>query len=192
MWIVRHVASRHVQTLLQHRAHTQLTYVLSDMLQTHKELVAGVLDLAGRVQADKQLTALIRRKFAIKCTTGYSLNALVDFSLDDPIEIIKRLMIGSEGTFGFVSEATYNCVPEWPHKVSPLPLVNVLCICITAYRRLRGRVSTYAPQQCHSCCPLCCYYGNQNASVIASVWCHVLPGIHLSQSASVFLLAGVP
>ena len=86
-------------------------------LQSHQELVAGVLDLASRVQHDKQLTALIRRKFAIKCTTGYSLNALVDFSLDDPIEIIKRLMIGSEGTFGFVSQATYNCVPEWPHKV---------------------------------------------------------------------------
>ena len=86
-------------------------------MQSHKDLVAGVLDLAARVQNDKQLTALIRRKFAIKCTTGYSLNALVDFSLDDPIEIIKRLMIGSEGTFGFVSEATYNCVPEWPNKV---------------------------------------------------------------------------
>lgn len=86
-------------------------------LQSHQELVAGVLDLASKVQHDKQLTALIRRKFAIKCTTGYSLNALVDFSLEDPIEIIKRLMIGSEGTFGFVSQATYNCVPEWPHKV---------------------------------------------------------------------------
>ncbi len=35
-----------------------------------------------RVQADKELTALIRRKFAIKCTTGYSLNALVDFPVD--------------------------------------------------------------------------------------------------------------
>ena len=87
------------------------------LLQSHRDLVAGVLDLAARVQDDKQLTALIRRKFAIKCTTGYSLNALVDFSLDDPIEIIKRLMIGSEGTFGFVSQATYNCVPEWPNKV---------------------------------------------------------------------------
>ncbi len=41
----------------------------------------------------------------------------VDFPLDDPIEIIKRLMIGSEGTLGFVSQATYNTVPEWPHKV---------------------------------------------------------------------------
>lgn len=48
---------------------------------------------------------------------GYSLNALVDFPTSDPIEIIKRLMIGSEGTFGFVSRATYNTVPEWPNKV---------------------------------------------------------------------------
>ena len=48
----------------------------------------------------------------------YSLNALVDFPVSDPIEIIKRLMIGSEGTLGFVSRATYNTVPEWPNKVT--------------------------------------------------------------------------
>jgi hypothetical protein len=35
---------------------------------------------------------------------GYSLNALVDFPVDNPIEIIKHLMIGSEGTLGFVSQ----------------------------------------------------------------------------------------
>ena len=38
--------------------------------------------------------------------------------MSDPIEIIKRLMIGSEGTLGFVSRATYNTVPEWPNKVT--------------------------------------------------------------------------
>lgn len=86
-------------------------------MQTHKPLVDGIVALAKEIQADKALTSLIRRKFAIKCTTGYSLNALVDFHTDDPIEIIKRVMIGSEGTFGFVSRATYNTVPEWPHKV---------------------------------------------------------------------------
>ena len=86
-------------------------------LQDHPKLVAGVAELAQRVQADKQLAALVRRKFAIKCTTGYSLNALVDFPTSDPVEIIKRLLIGSEGTLGFVSQATYNTVPEWPHKV---------------------------------------------------------------------------
>lgn len=96
---------------------------LSDFtsLQTHKDLVDGVTALASEVQSDQVLANLIRRKFAIKCTTGYSLNALVDFHTDDPIEMIKRLIIGSEGTFGFVSQATYNTVPEWPDKVRVCP-----------------------------------------------------------------------
>ncbi len=39
-----------------------------------------LLTAPARPQADKELTNLIRRKFAIKCTTGYSLNALVGTS----------------------------------------------------------------------------------------------------------------
>jgi len=109
-------------------------------MQSHKQLVNGIVDLAKKVQANKQLSALIRRKFAIKCTTGYSLNALVDFPVSDPIEIIKRLMIGSEGTLGFVSRATYNTVPEWPHKVcyrcprhhcsDDILLISILLACV--------------------------------------------------------------
>jgi D-lactate dehydrogenase len=87
-------------------------------LKSHKSLVDGVVALASRVQADKELSALITKKHAIKCTTGYSMNALVDFPVSDPIEIIKRLMIGSEGTLGFVSQATYNTVVDHPHKAS--------------------------------------------------------------------------
>ena len=44
----------------------------------------------------------------MKNTTGYSLNALVDF--DDPIDVLAHLMIGSEGTLGFISEITYRTV----------------------------------------------------------------------------------
>lgn len=54
----------------------------------------------------------------------------MDFPADTPIEIIKHLMIGSEGTFGFVSQATYNTVPEWPHKASAFivfPDVRAAC-----------------------------------------------------------------
>jgi D-lactate dehydrogenase len=87
-------------------------------MKTHKHIVEGVQDLARRVQADEELTALIKKKFAIKCTTGYSINALVDNDVNNPIEIIKRLMIGSEGTLGFVSQATYNTVVDHPHKAS--------------------------------------------------------------------------
>lgn len=70
---------------------------------------------------------------ALRCVNvpaGYSLNALVDFPADDPIEIIKHLIIGSEGTLGFVSQATYNTVPEWPHKASAFivfPDVRAAC-----------------------------------------------------------------
>jgi hypothetical protein len=39
--------------------------------------------------------------------SGYSLNALVDFPADDPIEVIKHLIIGSEGTLGFVSQVRH-------------------------------------------------------------------------------------
>ena len=90
----------------------------ASFLVSHKTLVDGVVDLASRVQADKTLSALISKKHAIKCTTGYSMNALVDHPISDPIEIIKRLMIGSEGTLGFVSQATYNTVVDHPFKAS--------------------------------------------------------------------------
>ena len=72
--------------------------------------------LSQKVKEDEELTALIRKKFSIKNTTGYSINALVDF--DEPKEIIKHLMVGSEGTLGFVSRATYNTVPDHKNKAS--------------------------------------------------------------------------
>ena len=83
-----------------------------------KSLCEGVSALAREVQADAELTALINRKFSIKCTTGYAINALVDISPDEPVEMIKKLMVGSEGTFGFVSRATYNTVEDYPYKAS--------------------------------------------------------------------------
>ncbi len=59
-------------------------------------------------QADEELTALINRKFSIKCTTGYAINALVDISPDEPVEMIKKLMV----------RATYNTVEDYPYKAS--------------------------------------------------------------------------
>ena len=91
--------------------------------ESHFELLNSVSKLAAEVQADPELSALIRKKYRIKCTTGYAINALVDFPPANPIEIVKRLMIGSEGTLGFISKVTYKTVPEHPHKVSRLLFV---------------------------------------------------------------------
>ena len=85
---------------------------------THGALL-GELDRLGReTRADIALAERIRRKFKIKNTTGYSLNALVDYS--DPIDILAHLMIGSEGTLGFISRVTYQTVAEDPYKASAL------------------------------------------------------------------------
>ena len=76
-------------------------------------------------------TTEYRQTPPLSALAGYSLNALVDFPPEDPIEIIKRLMIGSEGTFGFVSRVTYNTVPDLPHKASAFimfPDVRQACL----------------------------------------------------------------
>lgn len=100
--------------------------------ESHTELLSRIATLSHRVKTNAPLAERIRRKFKMKNTTGYSLNALVDF--DDPIDIIQHLMIGSEGTLGFISEITYNTVPEHPHKATALilyPDIETACLAVT-------------------------------------------------------------
>jgi D-lactate dehydrogenase len=86
--------------------------------QSHAELLAALHELHHEVTADPELVALIGEKYRIKNTVGYSINALVDFH--DPIDILVHLIVGSEGTLGFVSEVTYRTIPEHPFKVTGL------------------------------------------------------------------------
>jgi len=73
------------------------------------ELAAGLAAIRDEIRADEELSARIRRKFAIKNTTGYRLCAFLD--ADEPLEIFRRLVIGSEGTLAFVAEAVFETVP---------------------------------------------------------------------------------
>ena len=91
---------------------------IDEFKNKHKDLVNGIKELALKVNTNKSLHDKIVRKFKIKNTCGYSLNALVDF--EDPIKIISHLMIGSEGTLGFIKDITYKTVPEYKDKASAL------------------------------------------------------------------------
>jgi D-lactate dehydrogenase len=73
------------------------------------ELAAGLAAIRDEIRADEELSARIRRKFAIKNTTGYRLCAFLD--ADEPLQIFRRLLIGSEGTLAFIAEAEFETVP---------------------------------------------------------------------------------
>jgi len=73
------------------------------------ELTAGLEAIRDEIRADAELSGRIRRKFAIKNTTGYRLCAFLD--AEEPLEIFRRLLVGSEGTLGFVAEAVFETVP---------------------------------------------------------------------------------
>ena len=82
------------------------------------DLHAELLALRDEVRGDEALAARIRHKFSTKNTSAYSLNALVDY--DRPIDILAHLMVGSEGTLGFVTEMTMRTVPEPPARATAL------------------------------------------------------------------------
>ena len=98
----------------------------------HPDLIGSITEMAVSVKRNKTLADRITRKYKMKNTTGYSLNALVDFS--DPFAVIAHLMIGSEGTLGFISEITYKTVIEHPCRASSLmifPDIEKACYAVT-------------------------------------------------------------
>ncbi len=81
-------------------------------------LHAELLALRDEIRGDLELASRVRRKFETKNTSGYSLNAFLDF--DAPAEILAHLMVGSEGTLGFVAEMTLRTVDEPPARATAL------------------------------------------------------------------------
>ena len=74
------------------------------------ELARGLTEIRDRIRADDALVQRIRHKFEIKNTTGYRLCAFLD--ADDPVKIFEKLLVGSEGTLAFISEAVLDTVPH--------------------------------------------------------------------------------
>jgi len=89
------------------------------------ELAEGLLELRRELLADPVLADRTRRKYAIRNTHGLRLCALLDG--ETPLEIFRRLLVGSEGTLAFIAEAVIETIPA-PSVTSvawiPVPTID--------------------------------------------------------------------
>ncbi|MEE6389687.1 FAD-binding and (Fe-S)-binding domain-containing protein [Microbacterium paraoxydans] len=93
-------------------------------------LFAGLSSLRERLLAAPENVAFLRQQFSMKNTMGYGLNALLDF--DDPVRILEHLLIGSEGTLGFVAEARFRTIEVRPAIATGLLVFETLSAAMTA------------------------------------------------------------
>ena len=103
-------------------------------------LVEGLRGLQRAVRADARLAARIRAKYRMKNTTGYGLNAFLDF--DSPLEVFAHLLIGSEGTLAFIAEAVLRTIPDEPYRLTSLllfPDLHTACAAIMPFRDAGAR-----------------------------------------------------
>lgn len=98
------------------------------------ELHAGLTELRDLVLTNPSLVSEVRRQYAMKNTMGYGVNSLLDF--ERPVDILAHLMVGSEGTLGFVAEAVFHTVPLHTSVATGLLLFSRLDTAIEAVQAL--------------------------------------------------------
>ncbi|MFB4275136.1 FAD-binding and (Fe-S)-binding domain-containing protein [Nonomuraea sp. MTCD27] len=83
------------------------------------ELAEGLVRLRDRVRGNPDSVRRVQAQFSLKNTMGYGLNSFLDH--DSPAQILAHLVIGSEGTLGFVAEAVLRTVPA--HRLAATGLL---------------------------------------------------------------------
>ncbi|WP_339494052.1 FAD-binding and (Fe-S)-binding domain-containing protein [Pseudomonas sp. RA_105y_Pfl2_P56] len=117
------------------RLDTEDAHSVAAFRASHGDLLERLATLGRETRANAELAERIRHKYRLKNTTGLSLNALVDF--DEPVDILSHLLVGSEGTLGFISAVTYDTVIDHPNKASALivfPDVETCCNAVTVLK----------------------------------------------------------
>ncbi len=93
---------------------THTAHSVSLFRKSHAALLNQLQALRQRILSNETLALHILRQYRVKNTLGYSLNALLDF--EDPLEILTHLMIGSEGTLGFIAGISLKTIPCPPFE----------------------------------------------------------------------------
>jgi D-lactate dehydrogenase len=72
------------------------------------DLASGLAAIRDEIAANASLAARIKKKFSIKNTSGFRLDAFLD--ANSPLEIFRRLVVGSQGTLAFIDDIVFETV----------------------------------------------------------------------------------
>lgn len=118
---------------------TEVNTALEDAEERFKHenftLYYTIADLRDKIRNNESLVHTIRHKYRIKNTVGYGLNSFLDF--DRVTDILGHLMVGSEGTLGFIKDVTLRTIPDKPFKRTALlyfRTINQACRAIEPLR----------------------------------------------------------
>ncbi len=75
-------------------------------------------DLRAQIISNPALYEVIRHKYQTKNTVGYSVNSFIDY--EQPLDILAHLLIGGEGTLGFIAEAVMQTIDDYKEKSTAL------------------------------------------------------------------------
>ena len=95
----------------------------------------GLAALRREIECRPEVRERIRAKYLTKNTTGYSLNAFLDY--ERPVDVLRHLVIGSEGTLAFIASAVLHTVPDRRIKYTGLllfPGIAEACAAIVPLR----------------------------------------------------------
>jgi D-lactate dehydrogenase len=96
-------------------------------------IATELASLRAEILANTELREKIRKKYRMKNTVGYSLNAFIDY--DHPLDVMAHLLIGAEGTLAFIASASLQTIPQLPFRSTGLlyfPDLHTACGAIPA------------------------------------------------------------
>ena len=82
------------------------------------DIYQTILLCREKIAGNSDLFDKIRKKYLTKNTVGYSLNSFIDFL--HPLDILAHLLIGAEGTLGFIAEAGLKTIEDYKFKSTAL------------------------------------------------------------------------
>jgi D-lactate dehydrogenase len=98
------------------------------------KLAEGLREIKQEIEKDPQLVARLKKKYSIKNTTGYHMGAFLDEST--PLNIFRKLLVGSEGTLAFISEGVFETVPDDKFRLTAFlifPDIHSACAAVVPF-----------------------------------------------------------